>query len=97
MVRSRPHVTPLSIHSHTGSALSSQLSSVFNISDYPTTDMYVADRCEHFPMLHIRPAVVEDADDLMPIFSQYSAEMHKEYGESVALNIEVVRNSNLGT
>lgn len=51
--------------------------------------MYVAERCEHFPMLHIRPAVVEDADDLMPIFSQYSSEMYKEYGEFWLLLFEV--------
>lgn len=52
------------------------------MNDSPATDVYVAERCEHFPMLHIRPAVVEDADDLMPIFTQYSSEMHKEYGAS---------------
>ena len=50
-------------------------------SDDPSIDMYVAERCEHFPMLHIRPARVEDADDLMPIFTQYSAEVNEEYGK----------------
>lgn len=50
-----------------------------NSEDY-STDLYVAERCEHFAMLHIRPARVEDADDLMPIFTQYSSECNEEYG-----------------
>ena len=50
-------------------------------SDECSTDVYVAERCEHFPMLHIRPARVEDADDLLPIFTQYSSEVSEEYGE----------------
>lgn len=57
------------------------MSAMFSNSDEPTIDMYVAERCEHFPMMHIRPAVVEDADDLMPIFSQYSSEVNEEYGQ----------------
>ena len=72
-----PH---LLFNHNTGSALASQMSIVFSNSEEPATDMYVAERFEHFPMLHIRTAVVEDADDLMPIFTQYSSEVAEEYG-----------------
>lgn len=49
------------------------------------TDLYVAHRHEHFPMLHVRVARVEDTDDLMPIFTQSSeAGVDKQYGEGVS-------------
>ena len=45
-------------------------------------DLYVAHRHEHFPMLHIRPARVEDADDLMAIFIHSSTSaVTEQYGE----------------
>jgi len=47
-----------------------------------TPALYVTHRHEHFPMLHIRTARVEDTDDLMPIFTQSSeAGVDKQYGE----------------
>ena len=45
-------------------------------------DLYVAYRHEHFPMLHVRPAWLEDADDLMPIVTHSSSpHVKEEYGE----------------
>ena len=34
--------------------------------------VYVTQRYKHYPMLHIRPAQVEDNDDLLPIIHHYS-------------------------
>lgn len=45
-------------------------------------DLYMAHRHEHFPMLHVRTARVEDADDLMPIFTQSSTSaVNEQYGK----------------
>ncbi len=66
--------------SPTGSALSSHLSLILCLNDCPGTDLYLANRFEHFPMLHVRPSEVEDADDLMPIFSQYTRDVNEQYG-----------------
>ena len=47
-----------------------------------TPNLYVAHRHEHFPMLHVRTARVEDTDDLMPVFTQSSeAGVDQQYGE----------------
>ncbi|XP_019853392.1 PREDICTED: cilia- and flagella-associated protein 61-like isoform X1 [Amphimedon queenslandica] len=44
--------------------------------------VYVTQRYKHYPMLHIRPAQVEDNDDLLPIIHQYSPQHLTEiYGD----------------
>lgn len=46
-----------------------------------STQLWVTERHQHFPVLHIRSAAVEDSDDLMPIFQQCSAtDVHQQYG-----------------
>lgn len=43
--------------------------------------LWVTHRHQHFPVLHVRSAKVEDSDDLMPIFQQCCAnEVHQQYG-----------------
>ena len=73
----------LGVLSLSGSAQSAHMLPVFCNSDEPTIDLYVAHRYEHFPSLYIRPAIVEDADDLMPIFSHSSSDVKEEYGKHV--------------
>jgi hypothetical protein len=41
---------------------------------------HVAHRHQHFPQLHVRLARVEDADDLMVIFTDYSHDITQDYG-----------------
>ena len=75
----------LSSHSDTqlGPILSAHFSEVPRPSDGGDgeTQVWVTYRYQHFPTLHVRCALVEDADDLMPIFQQCSAhQVHKQYG-----------------
>ena len=45
------------------------------------SQLWVTHRHQHFPVLHVRSAKVEDSDDLMPIFQQCCAnEVHQQYG-----------------
>ena len=49
--------------------------------------LYVALRHQHYPVLYVRPARVEDSDDLMPIFQQCSeriAQLYGKYPETLA-------------
>ncbi len=51
-------------------------------------DLYVAHRHEHFPMLHVREARVEDTDDLMPIFMQSSETgVDHQYGKCYYVSV----------
>lgn len=46
-----------------------------------SSQVWVTHRHQHFPVLHVRSAQVEDSDDLMPIFQQCCAnEVHQQYG-----------------
>jgi hypothetical protein len=38
-------------------------------------------RHEHVPVLHIRDAVVQDHDDLVPIFNRQSDMLNNTYGD----------------
>ena len=59
----------------------SQVQCLLNTGDVSHTQLWVTHRHQHFPVLHIRSAMVEDADDLMPIFQQCSAtDVHQQYG-----------------
>lgn len=52
------------------------------VEGVPSTHLWVTQRHQHFAVLHVRTAQVEDADDLMPIFEQCSAvDVHEQYGE----------------
>lgn len=43
--------------------------------------LYVTDRYQHYPMLHVRLAKVEDNDDLLPIIQQCTTEgLTRQYG-----------------
>lgn len=42
--------------------------------------LYVTHRHQHYPMLHVRPALVEDNDDLEPILRQCSGNLTTAYG-----------------
>ncbi|XP_041351130.1 cilia- and flagella-associated protein 61-like isoform X2 [Gigantopelta aegis] len=43
--------------------------------------VFICQRFQHVPVLHIRNAIVEDHDDLTPIFNRHSDVMKKTYGE----------------
>ncbi|XP_046859906.1 cilia- and flagella-associated protein 61-like [Xenia sp. Carnegie-2017] len=47
----------------------------------PIGEFHVAKRFEHAPKLHMRPASVEDHDDLMPIFDEQSETLINSYGD----------------
>ena len=50
-----------------------------NVDDIPL--LYVTNRYQHYPVLHVRLAKVEDNDDLLPIIQQCSSEeLIKQYG-----------------
>ncbi|XP_047137832.1 cilia- and flagella-associated protein 61 isoform X1 [Hydra vulgaris] len=65
--------------------LSNSLSRIFTqinsidgfVSDYKVTMCY---RHNHFPVLHIRPARIEDHDDLKLIYDQYNNDLVNIYG-----------------
>ena len=59
--------------------------------EMPSTHLWVTQRHQHFPVLHVRTALVEDADDLMPIFERCcAADVHEQYGERAPLIISYV-------
>ena len=43
--------------------------------------MYATHRHTHFPTLYIRPACVEDSDDLLPILVEHSHNITSLYGK----------------
>lgn len=47
----------------------------------PSIIIYVTHRHLHYPMVHIRPAIVEDNDDLLPVLQKSSPDKLSEtYG-----------------
>ena len=66
-----------------GSALATHFTAVPFVSDSGgevSHELYVTHRHQHYPVLHVRSAVVEDADDLTPIFNQCSTNVQEQYG-----------------
>ena len=62
----------------------------------PTTTVYVSHRHLHYPMLHVRPAIVEDNDDLLPILQKSSPEsLAEDYGNNNSDQNCQVENSNM--
>lgn len=71
-----------------GPVLSAHFSPVTSLlSGVEETRLWATQRHQHFPVVHIRSAVVEDADDLMPIFQHCSAtDVHQQYGRCLLLS-----------
>ncbi|XP_064406630.1 cilia- and flagella-associated protein 61-like isoform X3 [Halichondria panicea] len=69
-------VTPT--HTHIGPALSSHFSPLCCQEDLA---VYATHRHTHFPTLYIRPACVEDSDDLLPILVEHSHNITSLYGD----------------